>query len=405
LAGPDGLHQHGSRKNGRDALHTVSIARMPISLHRPLIAGFLLAAGAAQVQAQDAWQICTLQTDTAQRLACFDRWAEGQRPQGTATTAVSPAVSPDSQEARTEPPVVSAPGTRLGLRLTRREGCRDPRYSATSRYWELEPGADCGDFGIRGYRPISLGLVAADTVNRQPSSGNPANNAAGAQDFRTTELRLQLSVRTKVAQGLFVDTAARRDSLWFGYSQQSYWQLFTPALSRPFRSTDHEPEVIYVAPLQTAMPNAWRLRYTGLAVTHHSNGQSLPLSRSWNRASLMLGAERGPVQLQARAWRRLPEGGEDDNPSITDSLGRAELRASWDAGGGHLWAMTARHALRREGRGSVRLEWFRDLSDKDTGTPSGLQLHTQLFTGYGDTLLDYNRRRTMLSVGLSLVDW
>ncbi|MBV5344502.1 MAG: phospholipase A, partial [Rhodoferax sp.] len=25
--------------------------------------------------------------------------------------------------------------------------------------------------------------------------------------------------------------------------------------------------------------------------------------------------------------------------------------------------------------------------------------------GYGDSLVDYNRRRTVLSVGLSLVDW
>jgi phospholipase A1/A2 len=378
---------------------------MPSHSHGRALVGLLMLAGTAY--AQDAWQVCTLQVDSAERLACFDRWADSQRPPGTATAppAPPPAAATNAPGASAEPPVVSAPGTRLGLRLTRREGCRDPRYSAMSRYWELEPGADCGDFGIRGYRPISLGIVTADTVNRQPTSGNPTNNASTAQDFRTTELRLQLSVRTKVAQGLFVDTSDKRDSLWFGYSQQSYWQLFTPALSRPFRSTDHEPEVVYVAPLQSAQPGAWRLRYTGLAVTHHSNGQSLPLSRSWNRASLMLGAERGPLQLHARAWRRLPEGGDDDNPNLTDYLGRAELRATWQADSANLWSVTARHALRREARGSVRLEWFRDLSEKDTGTPGGLQLHTQLFTGYGDTLLDYNRRRTMFSIGLSLVDW
>ena len=39
------------------------------------------------------------------------------------------------------------------------------------------------------------------------------------------------------------------------------------------------------------------------------------------------------------------------------------------------------------------------------GTPGGLQLHTQLFHGYGDSLLDYNHRRTVFSVGLSLVEW
>ena len=36
---------------------------------------------------------------------------------------------------------------------------------------------------------------------------------------------------------------------------------------------------------------------------------------------------------------------------------------------------------------------------------SNLRFHTQLFHGYGDTLVDYNRKRTVLSIGLSLVDF
>ena len=47
------------------------------------------------------------------------------------------------------------------------------------------------------------------------------------------------------------------DSLWFAYSQQSYWQLFSLAISRPFRSTDHEPEVIYIYPPQIALMGGW----------------------------------------------------------------------------------------------------------------------------------------------------
>jgi phospholipase A1 len=62
--------------------------------------------------------------------------------------------------------------------------------------------------------------------------------------------------------------------------------------------------------------------------------------------------------------------------------------------------------LRAQANGSVKLEWLHTLSDTDgSGKPGGLQLHTQLFSGYGDSLIDYNRRRTVLGVGLSLVDW
>jgi len=57
-------------------------------------------------------------------------------------------------------------------------------------------------------------------------------------------------------------------------------------------------------------------------------------------------------------------------------------------------------------RGSTRLDWMVPLdSAEEPGQFGRLRFHTQLFNGYGDSLLDYNRRRTVLSVGLSLVDW
>ncbi len=382
---------------------------MPVFLTRGA-AGLVFASLAAQAQpsSPEAWQACTAVAEPAARLACFDRWAQGQT--GAAASAqaaplpapVAPAAAADPAP---EPPVVSAPGTRIGLRLTRLEGCRDPRFSSMSRFWELEPGADCGTFGLRGYRPTSIDVVTSDSVNRRPSSDNPLNTAVTDVDYRNTELRLQLSVRTKIAKGLLVHDEDESDSLWLGYTQQSYWQLFTPGLSRPFRSTDHEPEVMYVAPVQSALPGRWRLRYAGAGVVHQSNGQSLPLSRSWNRAYLMAGAENGRLQLHGRIWRRMPEGGTDDNPAVTSWLGRAELQALWQADNDNLWSVTGRHSLKRDGRGSIRVEWFRALVDKGTGSSSGLQLHTQLFAGYGDSLLDYNRRRVTFSVGLSLVDW
>jgi phospholipase A1/A2 len=371
---------------------------------RFLIAGLaaaLLPFAAAAQQPAEAWQACTPIVDGVQRLACFDAWAKGQRPAPAGDTAPATAVAAPIAAA---PPLPVPP--RRGLSLTASEGCRDTRYSELSRFWELEPGADCGTFGLRGYRPVSLDLATAGTINRQPTSNNPRNNASTSLDYRTTETRLQLSVRTKIAQGLLVGSPQRIDSLWFAYTQQSYWQIFTPGLSRPFRSTDHEPEVIYVLPLQTAQADRWRLRFGGLGVVHQSNGQSLPLSRSWNRVYLMAGAEHDRLRLNARIWRRLPEDpANDDNPGIGNFIGRAEVAAIWHHSRQNLFAATARHALRARGRGSLRLEWFRTLADTGEGPPSGLQLHTQVFTGYGDTLLDYNRSRTVFSIGLSLVEW
>jgi phospholipase A1 len=356
---------------------------------------FLLTPLLLHAQDAPAWQSCTTVTERGARLACFDRWAAQQ--------AAPPA---QAQLPAGEPPP-AAPNEPRGLRLTEMERCHDPQRTALSRLWELSPDASCGTFGLRGYRPISASVVTANTVNDQPTSGNPLNNATSSVDYRTTETRLQLSVRTKLAQGLLTrGSKERSDSLWFAYTQQSYWQLFSPSLSRPFRSTDHEPEVVYVLPLQTEDKDAWRLRFAGLGVVHQSNGQSLPYSRSWNRVYLMAGAEKGPLQVEARVWRRLPEvAADDDNPSIGAYVGRAEARVAWQANRDNLVAATVRHSLSKDARGSVRLEWFRTLWDDGVGPPGGLQLHTQLFSGYGDSLLDYNRRRHVFSIGLSLVEW
>ena len=262
-------------------------------------------------------------------------------------------------------------------------------------------------FGIRGYRPISLALIASDGVNGQPTSGNTLNTATAAQPYRTAETRIQLSVRTKLAQGLLTGDGPSRDSLWFGYTQQSYWQVFTPAISRPFRSTDHEPEFVYVYPSTTNLPGGWRLRYTGLGLVHQSNGQSLPLSRSWNRMYLMAGAELGQdFTLQGRLWRRIPEtAASDDNPGVSDHIGRAELAATWNVNASNTLALTLRHSLRSVDKGSARLEWLMPVDSKSPSPLGNLRFHVQLFNGYGDSLLDYNRRRTVLGMGLSLMDW
>lgn len=358
---------------------------------------------------EGGWQACMATADSGARLACFDQWAKQQPQQPVAAGRTATAASASSNPATDAVPAVQPliPATRV-ISITSEKGCHDPQYSNLSRFWELESGSDCGTFGIRGYRPISVSMISASSVNTLPTSGNPANSALAETAYRKTETRIQLSVRTKLAQGILTGGhPTLKDSLWFGYTQQSYWQLFSGGISRPFRSTDHEPEVIYAYPTDLALPSGWRMRYTGLGVVHQSNGQALPLSRSWNRVYLMAGIEKDHVaRVQARIWKRLPEGGSDDNPGISDFIGRAEVSGYWDVDKRNTLGATLRHSLSAAGNGSARLEWLRTLGQGAANGPvNDLRLHLQLFNGYGDSLLDYNRRRTVLSVGLSLVDW
>jgi phospholipase A1/A2 len=362
---------------------------------------------------------CPTITDHVARLACYDSWAQQvQRPAPSATSAASTTSSVASSPAAITATTATAttttpPPPTLAAQTTEQRVALQP--SEITRFWDLEKATEKETFQLRGYRPVSLAVSAADRVSilpNSPTNGSPAAPVA----FSASEMKINLSVRTKIATGLLHRSDhPLNDSLWFGYSQQSYWQLFNGGISRPFRATDHEPELMYVFGHALPLPGGWVYRMSGAGVVHQSNGQSLPLSRSWNRAYVMAAADKITAgghhrfTLQAKAWQRLREDpAKDDNPDISNLVGRAEIAGRWSFDTGpekdlttHTLGLTVRHSLRKQARGSMRLEYLRSLGSAN----SGLRFHTQLFSGYGDSLIDYNRRRTTFSLGLSLVDW
>ncbi|MDW5444635.1 phospholipase A [Polaromonas sp. SM01] len=396
----------------------VSLTATAVQKISALLGLSLLAAGLAQAQtgtnvAQPernplGWQACqAMGSDATAQLACFKNWAASQPPTASTSTAASASQQPDTATALPAVQVVQVQAPD-GKKI----GCRDTKYSELARFWELQKGSDCDTFGLRGYRPISMMWIGSDGVNNQPSSPSPGHTVSTPFHYERNETRLQLSVRTKVAKGLLTSATeddAASDSLWVGYTQQSSWQLFNGTVSRPFRTTDHEPEVVYIYPHMIDLPGGWKYRLSGLALNHQSNGQSLPQSRSWNRVYLMGAAEKelgGDARLtvQGRIWHRLRESAQnDDNPGITDYIGRAELAGAWQVNKRHTLGMTVRHSLKSEARGSVKLEWMK--ASTAIADSAALRYHVQLFSGYGDSLVDYNRRRTVLGIGLSLVDW
>ena len=408
-ADPSAIAPHGgSAAPSRWTLHRT--AALVVAALAPAGAAFAQSApaapaGATAAGADAGWRRCAaLANDNQARLACFDQLAAEQTWKAPAASA---GAAGDAAAAAVPPPVdATLPATRI-IDVARTDGCRDPQYSDLSRFWELESGSDCGTFSFRGYRPITVSVVGASNVNRQPTSDAPDHSATESTPYRRAENRIQLSVRTKVAQGLLTQGhPTLKDSVWFGYTQQSYWQLFTPEISRPFRATDHEPEVMYVYPTTAELPFGWKWRYSGVGLVHQSNGPSKPLSRSWNRGYLMTGMElSNTLSVNARIWKRIPEGsGSDDNPGITDYIGRGELSAFWNINKDNTLGATVRHSFSSSDRGSVRLEWLQTIGST-LGGKSNLRLHTALFSGYGDSMIDYNRKRTVFSVGVSLVDF
>ncbi len=337
------------------------------------------------------------EADAARRLACYDglfRKTDASPAPGAA--ASSSATASTSAPAASSPPAPPAADTAARRALDWPEGLLVSTFFNKS--WELTPATKRGTFVVRTYLPnFVLPLHYTSSINATPSS--PTHPAGTAQiDYRPLEAKLQISLRAKVAEGLLLPDA----DLWFAYTQRSLWQVWNPQESSPFRSTDYQPEAIYVIPVPEKMgtlPGGWHWRMAQLGLAHQSNGQSDPLSRSWNRVYGAVAFDRGEFGLTVRVNQRLHEAPEhDDNPDLVHYIGNTEITASW-LHGLATSTMTWRTNPGSWQRGSLQMDWTYPVNKAQ---PAGLRWYAQLFTGYGETLLDYNHYQTSLGLGLTL---
>jgi phospholipase A1 len=269
--------------------------------------------------------------------------------------------------------------------------------SVMSKTWELGPTDKRNTFVVRTYLPnFFLPMHYSSNLNRTPHSPTQPAGAAKS-DYSSVEAKLQISLRAKVVEDLLLPGA----DLWAAYTQRSLWQVWDSVDSAPFRSTDYQPELIYVVPIPEKigkLPLGWNMRMVQLGIAHQSNGQSDPLSRSWNRITMGVGFEHGDFSLLVRDNQRIHVQGKDDNPDLVDYIGRSEVNMAWSPGASTL-GLTLRTSFKTFSRGSLQFDWtYPVFADQ----PAGLRWYVQLFHGYGETLLDYNQRQTSLGLGLTL---
>lgn len=293
------------------------------------------------------------------RLACYDRLAGRSVPPATGSSASA--------------------------------DVREP--SLLTESWELRGNDQL--FYLRRYKPVYLlPYFRTSRTNTTPSSPTLGTASSTPAQLDNTEAKFQLSFKTKILNDIF----GSNGDLWAAYTQSSRWQLYNGDHSRPFRETNYEPEAMFVWRTNQNVLGL-RARYLALGINHQSNGQGGALSRSWNRITGAVALEGGQWTLTIRPWWRIVEHGGDDNPDLADYAGRGELLAT-RVFGQHVLSLEARHSLRwgDKSRGSLRADWAFPITDRLKG-------HLQWFTGYAESLIDYNHRATYLGVGFSLVEW
>ncbi|HEX2011007.1 MAG TPA: phospholipase A [Roseateles sp.] len=366
--------------------------------HRLLPGLLALSAGLGQAQPQasplPALAECASIGAPADRLACYDK-AMGRAPEPTVPAAIA---------AASELPASTSLLAPKGSPLTAAAPPREGPPSLLSKFWELEAEDKRGLFNFVGYKAnYVMPMHVTSRINRAPQS--PSQAVVPQPNYRREEAKFQVSLRTKLLQDFLLPGG----DLWAAYTQQAMWQIWNGKDSKPFRNSDYEPELSYVLPTARGLrrlpflPDGWQWRYTQLGIAHQSNGQSDPLSRSWNRVNLSAGFERGDWSLITRMTQRINEpAASDNNPDLVDYRGRGEFQLNW-AHGPHTLQLLYRSTLRDVAKyGALQLEWsYPVYADQ----PNGLRWYVQAFRGYGETLTDYNFRQTSIGAGLSFLQF
>ena len=225
----------------------------PISVAALMLASNL--AAAAQAQTPDPMDIraCTALENDAQRLTCYDH-ATGREHLPTAQKKIEPSAPQGvvfgHEPAKSDTETASSPEQKAVSLLDSR--------------WELSPDSKLGTFNVRAYKPITvMPFFASSNQNDQPSSPNPSNTVEKPQDLDNIDSKFQLSLKTKVWQGVFGD----QGDLWVAYTQSSRWQVYNEENSRPFRETNYEPEAILVFNTNYEVAG-WNGRLLGIALNH-----------------------------------------------------------------------------------------------------------------------------------------
>jgi len=347
---------------------------MPYS-YRPLLLSLPLLV-AANAMAQDAPKLlsdCANITDNVTRLACFDKLAATPAPRTEAAVVVNPAPAPGvAPEVATVPVVTAQPSAESSARFSQLD------------HWELDQPYQRGVFKFRPHHASYLIATYSRRPNETPYLPYRDLNDNEAS-LSKSELAFQLSFKMKMLEGAF----GKPVDLWFGYTQNSFWQAANSEASSPFRETNYQPELMAIAPLGYEL-GGFKLTHAGLGLNHQSNGQSGTLSRSWNRLYAQLGIEKDGFSATARAWKRLSES-DDDNPDIVDYMGRGDLALAYRRDG-HIYASTLRYNFHTS-RGAIQASWAFPLAGNVKG-------YAQAFAGYGQSLIDYNYFQRSIGLGV-----
>lgn len=365
---------------------------------------------------------CSKITDNVARLACFDKTSVGKiEPEAKAPLDIAKTLEVSLKEGKAVPVLAvdqTATVTTTTTTITKNEqkkldhlvpnkqdktilkqvgvtAADVEKYTPLSVLYDLDKNDPKGILTIRPHLPMYvMPLWYNATPNYDIHSPTQDHVRASKDYLQHLDSKLQISMKTKLAQDVF-DTNA---DVWLGYTQQSYWQVYNGKSSRPFRSSDYQPEIFLTQPIKGNLPGNGSLRLLGAGLVHESNGQSDPLSRSWNRIYAMAGTEWGKLTVIPRLWLIANENSKDsDNPDIGDYMGYGDVRWLYPLNDQSTVGGVMRYNPSTN-KGAIQVDYAYPLT-------GGMKAILQVFHGYGENIQDYNHKSTNVGIGIMFNDF
>ena len=231
------------------------------------------------------------------------------------------------------------------------------------------------------------------------SANEPMFFLVGNNSEHGADSRFQLSFKYRPfdPEGSIAGFLPLLSNLYFAYTQTTLWDIGSH--SSPFRDTSYRPSIFYrwVGSGRNFLPDEWRA-----GAEHESNGQGEPVSRSLNTIFL-----RPTWNFDMANGRRLSFA-----PKIQDYLdksGNSDIQryrgyVDWQLRYGREDGLVlgGLYRLGTGGYSSSQLDISYPISDRIFAR-TGAFIHLQLLSGYGETLLDFNKKSdTQVRLGLSI---
>lgn len=241
------------------------------------------------------------------------------------------------------------------------------------------------NYGIGLFNPTYI-LPAYYTG--RPNGALYAGNTPDDEKLKNMEFKGQFSVVVPIVTKLF---GYKNTALSAAYTQLSYWQFY--ANSQYFRETDYMPELFL-----SYNPNEHWLFDAG--VVHESNGHGGDLERSWNRAYGKVTFAQENFAVSWKPWVLIFKGESADlhNPDIKHYMGNGQVTFAYKQNDNVFSLMSRNNIQSGFRRGALEATWSHHLI-------SHFSLYLQGFSGYGQSLIEYNHYTSAVGVGITLNDY